>query len=71
LLPNIHDYLPGAELYTYEDLESFLMEVAKGQDPTGEKRKTLIKKMHSHQDGNNCKRILEAVGIRKLKEKKI
>lgn len=41
-----------------------------GKDSTSEKRKRLIKKMHSHQDGNNCKRILEAVGIRKSEEKK-
>ncbi len=67
---NIHDYLPGAELYTYEDLEGFLADVAEGKDSTSEKRKRLIKKMHSHQDGNNCKRILEAVGIRKSEEKK-
>lgn len=28
---NIHDCLPGAELYTYEDLEGFLADVAGGQ----------------------------------------
>ena len=62
---NIHDYLPGEELYTYEDLEQFLTDIAMDRDPGSGKRKELIKKMHSHQDGNNCKRILEAVGIRK------
>lgn len=60
---NIHDYLPGAELYTYEDLKVFLTEIAQGTDSTKEKRRMLIKKMHSHQDGNSCKRILEVIGL--------
>ena len=60
---NIHEYLPGMEIYTYGDLEKFLAEVAVGEDSTKDKRRRLIREMHSHQDGNNCRRILEAVGL--------
>ena len=64
---NIYDYLPGAELYTYEDLKKFIFEIANNQDSTKEKRRELIKKMHSHQDGNSCSRILKSIGLNKEK----
>lgn len=62
---NIHDYLPGKELYTLEDVEVFINEIADDLDTTKEKRQKLIKEMHSHQDGDNCKRILSAIGLEK------
>lgn len=60
---NIYDYLPGEELYTYDDLEKFLTDVVEERDSTKEKRRNLIEKMHTHCDGNNCKRILERIGL--------
>ncbi|MBP3594721.1 MAG: CDP-glycerol glycerophosphotransferase family protein [Lachnospiraceae bacterium] len=62
---NVRDWLPGKELYTLGDLERFLLEIAQGEDSTEEKRKKLLPLMHSYQDSNNSKRILEAVGLRK------
>ncbi|WP_251392335.1 CDP-glycerol glycerophosphotransferase family protein [Mediterraneibacter agrestimuris] len=59
----LKDYLPGKELYNYEDMESFFRDVANGIDPSEEKRHKMLPLMHSHQDGNSCKRILELVGL--------
>lgn len=60
---NLHEYLPGVELYNFEDMKSFLSNVAQDMDPSEEKRHKLFPLMHSHQDGNSCKRILELVGL--------
>lgn len=63
LFDPLQDYLPGMELYNFEDFKKFLQEISEGIDSSKEKREKLMKIMHSHHDGNNCKRILEAVGI--------
>lgn len=60
---NIHDYLPGVELYNLEDMKKFIVDVCEDNDVSKDKRQALIKRMHTHCDGNNCKRILENVGI--------
>lgn len=59
----LEDYLPGRELYNYEDMKSFLTDVANGLDTAKEKRHRIMPMMHSHQDGNSCKRILELIGL--------
>lgn len=59
----IEEYLPGKELYTFDDMKQFLDEVYNGIDSSKEKRKRLMPLMHSHNDGNNCKRILKAIGL--------
>lgn len=59
----IRDWLPGAEIESPEDLFDFLEEVANDIDSTGEKRRRLRQKMHKYQDGGNCRRILDALGI--------
>lgn len=59
----IQDWLPGKLLYTFEQFCGFLEEIATGEDTTKHKRRTLTDKMHKYHDGNNCKRILEALGI--------
>lgn len=65
IFENIHDYLPGKEIYNFDDFVDFIKEVGEGTDSTAEKRRRICKLMHTHQDGNNCKRILEAVGLEK------
>lgn len=60
---NLKEYLPGVEVYTFDQLENFLREVAEGIDSSREKRHRLTRIMHTHQDGNNCKRILESIGL--------
>lgn len=57
------DWLPGKLIYTFEQFCNFLKEIAAGEDTTRDKRRVLTDKLHKYHDGNNCKRILEALGI--------
>ena len=66
----LKDYLPGKELYNFEDMKLFLKNVADGLDPSEEKRYKMLPLMHSHQDGNSCKRILELIGLGRQEELK-
>ncbi len=63
VFPNIKEWLPGKELFSFEDFCSFVREIGAGVDSTGEKRQELRKKMHRYGDGCNCKRIVEALGV--------
>lgn len=56
---NIRDWLPGMELYSFEDLCVFIRDISKGVDTLKEKRRGILKKMHCYMDGANCKRIVE------------
>lgn len=60
----LQDYLPGKELYSFEDMKTFLADVAMGVDSSKEKRHKLLPQMHSHQDGNSRRRILELIGLK-------
>lgn len=60
---NMRDYLPGMEIFTLEDLEYFVEEVAGGKDPALEKRQEITAKMHDFHDDRSCRRIVEAVGV--------
>lgn len=59
----IQDWLPGEEIYTFEQFCSFLEEIAAGADSTRDKRRMLTEKMHKYHDGNNCRRICETLGL--------
>lgn len=59
----IRDWLPGAELFSFSDLCSFVREVGMGIDSTKEKRRRLKKIMHKYSDDQSCRRILEALRI--------
>ncbi len=63
IFPDIKEWLPGKELFSFEDFCSFVREIGADVDSTGEKRRLLKEKMHRYGDGNNCKRIVEALGI--------
>lgn len=60
---NIIEWLPGAELYHYDDLCNFITEIAMGIDSSMEKRHYIAGKMLKFRDKNNCKRIVEALNI--------
>jgi CDP-glycerol glycerophosphotransferase (TagB/SpsB family) len=62
---NIIDFLPGRMIYTKEEFASFLNEISAGIDSSKDKRDKLFSLMHEYHDDNNCKRILEKVGISK------
>jgi len=61
IFENIRDWLPGKELAVVQDLLDFMYEVSAHVDSGADKRRTLLKKMHKHQDGSNCRRIVEAL----------
>lgn len=60
---NIQEWLPGMEIYSFEDLLLFIREVSRAEDSTKAKRQRLTQEMHKFQDDNNCKRILETLKI--------
>ena len=60
---NIREWIPGKEVFTFEDVCAFIEEVASGQDKTKKRRQDLRSRMHKYSDDKNCQRILEAFGI--------
>ena len=65
VLENIRDYLPGKEVYSFEELCEFIKEIGEGQDSSNKKRKSLLNVLNKYGDGNSSKRILRALGIEK------
>ncbi len=60
---NIREWLPGKEIFTFQNICEFVKEIAAGQDLTADKRRMLKRKMHCFDDDHNCQRILEALQI--------
>lgn len=60
---NIREWLPGKEVFTFEDLCDFVEEVGDGYDKSKDKRRMLKNKMHKYCDDNNCRRILEKLSV--------
>ena len=60
----IREWLPGKELDSFEDFCGFLSEIIRGEDSIREKRERLCIKMHKFHNKGNCRRILDALGIR-------
>ena len=63
IFDNIREWLPGKEIFTFQDICEFVKEIAAGQDLTADKRRMLKGKMHCFDDDHNCQRILEALQI--------
>ena len=63
VFPDIKEWLPGKELFSFEDFCSFIEEIGADVDSTRAKRQRLKEKMHRYGDGNNCKRIAETLGV--------
>ena len=62
---NIKEWLPGREVFDFNDFCTFLREVAAGQDISAQKRQRISEKLLQYKDNQNCRRILEAFGIEK------
>lgn len=60
---NIHDWLPGKELFNAEDFYEFVKEIAVNEDVAREKRKMIRKRMHTYYDDKSSKRVLSKLGI--------
>lgn len=65
---NIREWLPGKEIFTLDDVCSFVEEVADGHDITADKRRLLRDRMHKYCDDHNCQRILETFNILPMEE---
>lgn len=63
IFENVLDWLPGRQVRDVGGLLSFIEEVGAGCDSTKEKRLKLRTQMHRYGDGDNCKRILESLGV--------
>ena len=63
IFDDILEWLPGKLIFGAADLMEFIDATGNGLDEEREKRSALRDKMHRYQDGNSCRRILEAVGI--------
>lgn len=50
------DYMPGHHLYNFDDLKSFLLDVAEGKDPYADDRKQVMPLVHNPCN-NYCERI--------------
>lgn len=56
---DVHEYLPGVEIYDYEEFENFFIDISNDLDLGKEKREKLINVLHSYKDGKNCERIIK------------
>lgn len=60
---NLQEWLPGVEIYTYEDFVGFIRNVIRGEDLGREKRRQISQKMHRFVDDQNSRRITEVLKI--------
>lgn len=63
IFKNIRDYLPGKEVYSFEELCEFVSEIGNGIDSSREKRQKLIPVLNKHTDGQSSERIIQVLGI--------
>ena len=61
--PDVKPYLPGKEIYNYEELYGFVKDVLEGKDPGVEKRHSISEKMQKYNDDHNSERVFNALGI--------
>jgi CDP-glycerol glycerophosphotransferase (TagB/SpsB family) len=60
---DIKQWLPGKEIYAWENFAQFVKDIGSGLDVECEKRRRIKKVMHRFSDDMNCQRILDALGI--------
>ena len=53
--------MPGPFLTDYAELTTFLSDVASGNDPFQDRRRTLADRFHTYADGQSCERVLRAI----------
>jgi CDP-glycerol glycerophosphotransferase (TagB/SpsB family) len=55
------DYMPGYKIYNTRDFCGFIESVAKGDDGFAEERKAMLDRVHTHQDNQSAKRVVELI----------
>lgn len=63
LMDNPDEYMPGAKLYTMEDLLLFLTDVGKGADRYQKERREICARCNPSFEGRGCERLVQALGI--------
>ncbi len=56
-------YMPGAKLYTCEDMMHFIDDVRNGKDPYARERRKVRDYIHQYQDDKNSERFLQIMGM--------
>ena len=60
----IKEYLPGKEIYDFEQFIDFVKEISRGYDSSRSRRHELLNIFHAFNNEQCCERILESVGIK-------
>lgn len=63
VVEDIHTLIAGAEIYNFEQLESFIVDVITEEDPYKEKREKIRDYIHEYHDANSSKRLVELLGL--------
>lgn len=63
VVDDIHQLIAGKEIYTSDDLESFIMDIVNDKDDYKERRKQIRDYIYKYYDTNNCKRLVEFMGL--------
>ena len=61
--PAVRDWLPGVEIYTFDEFKNFINDIAVGRDISAEKRRCLNQEFHDFFDDKSSERIIKALGI--------
>ena len=59
----VRDWLPGEELFDFNDFLRLVAEIASGIDSSREKRQRLRKCLHEFNDDRSCERLVKYLGI--------
>lgn len=63
VVDDIHTLIAGAEIYNFEQFESFIIDVITGKDSFKEKREKIRDYIHEYHDANSSKRLVELLGL--------
>ncbi len=63
LFDNLHDWLPGAILSSFEELAAFVQAIGEGEDSSRDKRDKIRYKLNEFEDDRGSERLLNRLGI--------
>ena len=63
VVEDIHTLIAGAEIYNFEQLESFIVDVVSEDDSFKERRKKIRDYIYEYHDANSSKRLIELLGL--------
>ena len=63
VVEDIHTLIAGAEIYNFEQLESFIVNVVSENDTFKERREKIRNYIYEYHDANSSKRLVELLGL--------